>query len=68
MPDMKPDYSRLSNEDLKRLLHTENYNFNMGLERGLSFNELKEIRQTIRAIHAEIEARNLASIFNPSSN
>lgn len=65
---MKPDLGRLSNEELRRLLHTENYKFNQGLDQGLSFNALKEIRQAIRAITAELEARHMTSAFNLSNN
>ena len=56
---MEPEFSSYSSEELKNLLHTENFNLASGIDRGISFDALKMIRQRIRAIQDELEIRNL---------
>lgn len=65
---MKPDLKHLSNEELKRKLHNENFKFTQGIENGTSFNELKQIRQNIRLIQAELESRITSAYLSNRAN
>ena len=56
---MEPNLASMTKEELKRLLHRENYRFIQGLDKGASFNDLKEIRNSIRQITDELNSRNL---------
>ena len=65
---MKTNLTNLTNEELKSLLHTENYKFSQGIEKGLPFDSLQQIRAGIRQITNELERRNLARFSQRSSH
>ena len=54
---MKPDLSQLKDEQLHRLLEIENLKFSEGIDQGLPFNTLRQIRHDIRVIREELERR-----------
>lgn len=54
---MKPNLESMTKEELKRLLHHENFRFIQGLDKGASFDDLKEIRHRIRQISDELDNR-----------
>ena len=54
---MKPDLSQLNEEQLQHLLNLENLKFSQGIDEGLPFDTLRQIRQNIRVLREEIERR-----------
>ncbi len=54
---MKPDLSQLNEEQLQHLLNLENLKFSHGIDEGLPFDTLRQIRQNIRVLREEIERR-----------
>jgi len=52
---MPEDFNNLTTEELKNLLIAETSRFMQGVEKGLSFDDLKEIRIKLREIEAEIK-------------
>ena len=53
--------SCLSNTELQNLFISQNHHLMDGIDQGLAFKDLKEIRVNIRAIVAEMETRKIPS-------
>lgn len=54
---MSRELSNLSNDELKNLYMEESMQFREGMDKGLPFDTLKEIRISLKEIQAEMDRR-----------
>jgi hypothetical protein len=57
---MAHNLSRLTSEELHDLFLMESHHFSEGIDNGLTFDELKEIRVKLRQITEELKSRKAA--------
>ena len=57
---MSENLKHLNTEELKDLFIKETRRFMQGIDQGLSFDKLKEIRVTLRQIEAELHERGVS--------